>query len=73
MSQSQAHAHKKSPLCGLIQLLTFFGTMAAIEIINPVSAAIISGNMKASDVRKGFFMSKRMTIKNALVAKVEEE
>jgi len=55
------------------QLLIFLGTIAAIEIINPVSAAIIKGNMKASEVLSGFFMSKRITMKNALVAKVEDE
>lgn len=44
-----------------------------MEIINPVKAAIIKGKIKASDVLKGFFISKRMTIKKALVAKVEDE
>lgn len=44
-----------------------------MEIIKPVRAAIIKGNMKASEVRSGFCISNRMTMKNALVAKVEEE
>ena len=73
MSQRPPKRSQKSPHRGLLQLLTFFGTIAAIEIMKPVSAAMINGNMKASDVRKGFFISKRITMKNALVANVDEE
>lgn len=54
-------------------LLTFFGTIADSDIIKPVNAAIISGKIKASEVLSGFFMSNRITIKNALVANVDEE
>ena len=54
-------------------MFTFFGAIADMEIINPVSAAIIKGNTNASDVRRGFLTSNKMTIKNALVAKVDDE
>ncbi|HCH7906631.1 TPA: hypothetical protein NHU03_002308 [Escherichia coli] len=64
---------QKSPQSGLIQLFTFFGTIADNEIIKPVRAAIINGNMKASEVLSGFFISNRITMKNALVAKVDDE
>ena len=47
--------------------------MADIEIINPVNDATISGNIKASDVLNGFFISKIITIKNELVANVDDE
>lgn len=66
-------AKKNSPQHGLIQLFTFFGTIADNEIIKPVRAAIINGNMKASEVLSGFFISNRITMKNALVAKVDDE
>ncbi|MCF0046669.1 hypothetical protein [Enterobacter hormaechei] len=47
--------------------------MAAIDIKNPVPAAVINGKIKASDVLSGFFISKSITIKKTLVAKVVDE
>lgn len=47
--------------------------MAAIDIRSPVPAAVISGKIKASDVRSGLFISKSITIKKTLVAKVVDE
>lgn len=49
-----------------------FGTIADIEIIKPVSDAIIKGKISASDVLNGFLISKSIKKKNALVAKVED-
>ncbi|QHB34715.1 hypothetical protein F0T03_10530 [Yersinia canariae] len=47
--------------------------MADIEIINPVSDATINGNINASDVLRGLFISKIITKKNILVANVDDE
>ncbi|PJE84817.1 hypothetical protein CU276_05985 [Yersinia kristensenii] len=47
--------------------------MADTEIINPVSDATISGNINASDVLSGLFISKIITNKNILVANVDDE
>ncbi len=53
--------------------MIFLGAIADSEIINPVNAAMINGKIKASDVLSGFLISNRITIKKALVAKVEDE
>lgn len=54
-------------------MLTFFGAIAAIDIMNPVSIANISGMMNASDVLSGFFISHSITRKKPLVANVVDE
>ncbi|GKX40028.1 hypothetical protein SOASR014_37670 [Pectobacterium carotovorum subsp. carotovorum] len=41
--------------------------------MKPVSDASIKGKINASDVLNGFFMSKSITTKKALVANVDEE
>jgi hypothetical protein len=65
------HTHKKARYAGFYAFA--LGAMAAIDIKKPVPAAVISGKMKASEVLSGLFISKSMTIKNTLVAKVVDE
>lgn len=50
-----------------------FGAMAAIEMSNPVPAAVINGKINASEVHSGLFMSNSITMKNRLVANVADE
>jgi hypothetical protein len=54
-------------------MLTFFGAIADIDIMNPVSIAKISGMINASDVLRGLFMSHNITRKKPLVANVVDE
>lgn len=62
----------KSPLGGLSHALAF-GAMAAIDINNPVPAAVINGKINASEVRNGFLISNNIAMKKKLVANVVEE
>lgn len=63
--------HKKARYAGFYAFA--LGAIAAIDIRNPVPAAVISGKIKASEVLNGLLISKSITIKNTLVANVVDE